>query len=133
MTEKKKVSVTIAGLQYDLHVTDEEPLQRAVAIVEERMEQIRESSRTINPVKTAVVAALQSVLEYLELKERCDDNQSLVVSTARSLIESLEDRLLDEPEDDGDKRLWIDEVNEGGEPEDSGNGDDNYDEQPFTL
>ncbi|MCD4734277.1 cell division protein ZapA [bacterium] len=133
MTEKKKVSVTIAGLQYDLHVTDEEPLQRAVAIVEERMEQIRESSRTINPVKTAVVAALQSVLEYLELKERCDDNQSLVVNTARSLIESLEDRLLDEAEEGGGKRLWIDEVSEGGEPEDFGDRDDNYDEQPFTL
>jgi cell division protein ZapA (FtsZ GTPase activity inhibitor) len=127
MTEKKKVSVTIAGLQYDLNVTDEEPLQRAVAIVEERMEQIRESSRTINPVKTAVVAALQSVLEYLELKERCDDNQSLVVNTARSLIESLEDRLLDEAEEDGGKRLWIDEVSEGG---DSSSDDD---EQPFTL
>lgn len=131
MTEKKKVSVTIAGLQYDLNVTDEEPLQRAVVIVEERMEQIRESSRTINPVKTAVVAALQSVLEYLELKERCDDKQSLVVNTARSLIESLEDRLLDEPEDDGGgKRLWIDEVSEGG-ADDSGSSDD--DEQPFTL
>ncbi len=129
MTEKKKVSVTIAGLQYDLNVTDEEPLQRAVAIVEERMEQIRESSRTINPVKTAVVAALQSVLEYLELKERCDDNQSLVVNTARSLIESLEDRLLDEAEEQAEKRLWIDEVSEGGELSDSVDGD----EKPFTL
>jgi len=128
MTEKKKVSVTIAGLQYDLNVSDEESLTQAVAIVEERMEQIRESSRTINPVKTAVVAALQSVLEYLELKERCDDNQSLVVNTARSLIESLEDRLLDEAEEGGGKRLWIDEVSEGG---DSNSADD--DEQPFTL
>ncbi len=128
MTEKKKVSVTIAGLQYDLNISDEESLTQAVAIVEERMEQIKASSRTVNPVKTAVVAALQSVLEYLELKERCDENQSRVVNTARSLIESLEDRLLDEAEEGGGKRLWIDEVSEGGD----NNSTDN-DEQPFTL
>ncbi len=126
MTEKKKVSVTIAGLQYDLNVSDEESLAQAVAIVEERMEQVRASSRTVNPIKTAVVAALQSVLEYLELKERCDENQSRVVNTARSLIESLEDRLLDEAEEQVEQRLWIDEVSESG----AGSSDD---EQPFTL
>ncbi len=77
------------------NVEDPAQLNSAAAQVESRMKKLAEKWQIVNPVKLAILAALEMSIELVTFSE----NQERGKRVARSILESL-DRSLPEPTED---------------------------------
>lgn len=61
--EKRPVTFDIFGQSYTVRSDDEPGVQRAAAAVDQRMQEIARRTRTISPIRIAVLAALYFAYE----------------------------------------------------------------------
>jgi cell division protein ZapA (FtsZ GTPase activity inhibitor) len=61
---KPPVTVDIFGQSYTVRSDDEPGVQRAAAAVDQRMQEIAQRTRTISPIRIAVLAALYFAYEH---------------------------------------------------------------------
>lgn len=61
--EKHPVTVNVFGQSYTVRSDDEPGVQRAAAALDQRMQEIARRTRTISPIRIAVLAALYFAYE----------------------------------------------------------------------
>jgi cell division protein ZapA len=93
-SEGSLVSVTIFGQSYSLRAEEDGTYVEDLArYVDTKMRTLSESTGTSDPLKVAVLAALNIADEFFKLEERHRSGEAQVEATARELLSTLEESL----------------------------------------
>ena len=96
MSEAKPTSVTILDKEYLIACSDEERdlLNDAVSLLNERMQEVKNSGKIIGSERIAVLAALNIANEMLAYKNENEDYTSNVDGVVRRLQDKIDDALM---------------------------------------
>ena len=93
-SENSLVSVTIFGQSYSLRAEEDGTYVEDLArYVDTKMRTLSESTGTSEPLRVAVLAAINIADEFFKLEERHRSGEVLVEATARELLSALEESL----------------------------------------
>ncbi|MCK5668644.1 MAG: cell division protein ZapA [Gammaproteobacteria bacterium] len=96
MSEAKPTSVTILDKEYLIACSDEERdlLNDAVSLLNERMQEVKNSGKIIGSERIAVLAALNIANEMLAYKNENQDYTSNVDGVVRRIQDKIDDALM---------------------------------------
>jgi cell division protein ZapA len=96
VSEAKPTSVTILDKEYLIACSDEERdlLNDAVSLLNERMQEVKNSGKIIGSERIAVLAALNIANEMLAYKNENQDYTSNVDGVVRRLQDKIDDALM---------------------------------------
>ena len=96
MSETKPTSVTILDKEYLIACSDEERdlLNDAVSLLNERMQEVKNSGKIIGSERIAVLAALNIANEMLAYKNENQDYTSNVDGVVRRIQDKIDDALM---------------------------------------
>jgi len=93
-SENSLVSVTIFGQSYSLRAEEDGTYVEDLArYVDTKMRTLSESTGASEPLRVAVLAALNIADEFFKLEKRHRSREVLVEATARELLSALEESL----------------------------------------
>jgi cell division protein ZapA len=96
VSEAKPTSVTILDKEYLIACSDEERdlLNDAASLLNERMEEVKNSGKIIGSERIAVLAALNIANEMLAYKNENEDYTSNVDGVVRRIQDKIDDALM---------------------------------------
>lgn len=93
-SDSSLVSVSIFGGTYSLRAEEDGTYVESLArYVDTKMRNLSESTGTSEPLRVAVLAALNIADEFFKLEERHRAGEARVEATARELVSTLEESL----------------------------------------
>lgn len=91
MSEKRSVTVRIAGEEYAIRATAEpEYTRRCARYVDDRIAEIRNRSGLVETHKAAILAALSISDEFLQAQDELERLRKEVASRATNLVKRIE-------------------------------------------
>ncbi len=91
MTDKRSVTVRIAGEEHTIRASAEPEYTRACArFVDERIQQIRASAGLLESHKIAILAALSIADEYFQARDDAEKLRKETTSRATNLLRRIE-------------------------------------------
>lgn len=95
MSDTQTVTVRILEREYKVGCTAEEKrnLQDAAELLDERMQEIKKSTKTVGAEKVAVMAALNIAAEFLKIKDSEAQLSGALADRVASLSDMIEQRI----------------------------------------
>jgi len=94
---KNLVSITIRGQNYSIR-TDSDPFEvkQIAAMVDQRMKEIEESTRTVDSLRSAILTAMTLADDLWQMKKRLDQNENEQLNREQNLVDMIDQVLIDQ-------------------------------------